>query len=130
MSERTEELERTAAAERAALSETLDRVEERVEGLTEWREGVRRHPLPALGVAFGAGLLASGALSSVNRMRPVSRIGAGHRQDALARERGDNTTRMLVRALVSIASSKAVELLISRAFNRSGTRSGKRQTRR
>lgn len=72
MSERTAALARVAEAERAALSASLDSLEERMEKLTDWRHAVRTYTVPALGLAFGTGIVLAAATGGRSRVEEES----------------------------------------------------------
>lgn len=48
------------AARRESISETVDRLGERIQETLDWREYVSEHPLVAVGVAAGLGLIVAG----------------------------------------------------------------------
>src|SRR5215468_3358440 len=62
-------IRRDIAAKRESISETDDQLGERLHQTFDWREYIGRHPLAAVGVAMGAGFLAS----SLFKRRPTPR---------------------------------------------------------
>jgi hypothetical protein len=64
-----EEIRQDIAARRAAIATTVDRLSDRVDESLDWRTHVSNHPLAALGVAAGVGIV----LSRVFKPRPSQR---------------------------------------------------------
>jgi hypothetical protein len=64
-----EEIRQDIAAKRDTISETVDRLGERIHQTLDWREYVADHPYVALGAAAGLGLL----LSGIFKPRPTPR---------------------------------------------------------
>lgn len=67
-----EEIRQDIAAKRESISETVDRLSDRVQETFDWRTHVIRHPLAAIGVAAGLGVLVSGIFKP--RPTPMERI--------------------------------------------------------
>lgn len=67
-----EEIRHDIAAKRESISETVDRLSDRVQETFDWRTHVARHPLAAIGVAAGVGILVSGIFK--HRPTPMERI--------------------------------------------------------
>lgn len=55
-----EAIRQDIAAKRESISDTVDRLGERIHETFDWRSYVAQYPIAALGVAVGAGLLVSG----------------------------------------------------------------------
>jgi ElaB/YqjD/DUF883 family membrane-anchored ribosome-binding protein len=72
-----EEIRQDIAARRESITETVDRLSDRFQETFDWRTYVTRHPLAAIGVAAGLGVLVSGIFKP--RPTPMERI-----QEALA----------------------------------------------
>jgi ElaB/YqjD/DUF883 family membrane-anchored ribosome-binding protein len=53
-----EEIRNDIAARRAAIATTVDRLGDKVEQTLDWRTYVNEHPMVALGIAAGVGMLA------------------------------------------------------------------------
>lgn len=68
----TEELRRDIAARRESITETVDKLSERVQRTLDWREYVSEHPVASLGIAVGVGFLVSGIFKP--RPTPGERI--------------------------------------------------------
>jgi ElaB/YqjD/DUF883 family membrane-anchored ribosome-binding protein len=66
------ELREDIAATRESISETVDRLGERLQQSLDWREYVAEHPYVALGASAGLGLLLSGLLK--RRLSPRERM--------------------------------------------------------
>ncbi len=65
--ERTaEEIRQDIAARRESITETVDRLSDRVQQTFDWRTYVSDYPVVALGVAAGLGVLVSGLLKPRN----------------------------------------------------------------
>ena len=64
-----DEIRQGLAAERESISETVDKLGERLREAVDWRQYVTDHPLLAVGMAAGAGLWLSGLF----RRRPSPR---------------------------------------------------------
>ncbi len=111
MSTRTEVFARTAAEERARLSEAFDALEREVDELTDWRAYVRREPLIPAGIAVAAGV-ACGMMTKPAR-------NAGRRQlpsAGRARQRTKQAPNSSLPAtLWSRTSSALLEMLAARA---------------
>jgi len=75
-----EEIRQDIAARRESITEAVDRLSDRFQRTLDWRAYVSDHPLAALGVAAGLGLLAARTLGIFKpRLSPGERI-----KDALA----------------------------------------------
>ena len=73
LSERSaQELRDDIAATRESISETVDRLGERLQQSLDWREYVAEHPYVALGASAGLGLLLSGLFK--RRLSPRDRM--------------------------------------------------------
>lgn len=82
-----EEIRQDIAAKRESITETVDRLGERVQETFDWRTYIGDYPWVAVGVAVGAGLL----LSSIFKPRPTPRE---RMMDALAESIEDITDRL------------------------------------
>ena len=72
-SERTsDEIRQDIAARRESITETVDKLSERVNRTLDWRVYVTEHPLVATGLAAGIGVLAAGIFRP--RLTPSERI--------------------------------------------------------
>ncbi len=67
-----EEIRQDIAARRESITETVDRLSDRLQATFDWRTYVARHPLAAVGVAAGLGILVSGIFKP--RPTPMQRI--------------------------------------------------------
>ncbi|HSO73686.1 MAG TPA: hypothetical protein VLU47_02520 [Blastocatellia bacterium] len=82
-----EEIREDIAAERETISETVDKLGDRIQQTFDWREYVAEYPAVALGLAAGTGLLLSGVFT--REPTPQERI-----VDALADLTEDLTERI------------------------------------
>src|SRR5215831_3885142 len=67
-----EDIRQDIAAKRDSISETVDRLGERLHETLDWRSYVAEHPLVFLGLAAGAGFVVSGIFK--RRPSPADRI--------------------------------------------------------
>ena len=67
-----EEIRQDIAAKRESISQTVDKLGERIHESLDWREYVGQYPLVALGVVAGLGFLVSGIFK--HRPTPQERI--------------------------------------------------------
>jgi ElaB/YqjD/DUF883 family membrane-anchored ribosome-binding protein len=67
-----EEIRQDIAAKRDSISQTVDRLGDRLHQKLDWREQVTQHPYVALGTAAAVGVLLSGAFK--HRPTPRERI--------------------------------------------------------
>jgi hypothetical protein len=67
-----EEIRQDIAAKRESISQTVDRLGDRLHQKLDWREQVTQHPYVALGAAAAVGVLLSGAFK--HRPTPRERI--------------------------------------------------------
>lgn len=67
-----DEIRQDIAERREAISETVSRLNDRIQRTFDWREYIADHPLAAVGVAVGAGLLVSGMFK--RKQTPRERI--------------------------------------------------------
>ncbi|HVF91366.1 MAG TPA: hypothetical protein VNH22_14975 [Blastocatellia bacterium] len=67
-----EEIRQDIAAKRETITETVDRLGERIHESLDWREYVGQYPYVALGLAAGVGLLVSGIFKP--RPSPTERM--------------------------------------------------------
>jgi len=81
-----DEIRQDIAAKRESISETVDKLGDRIQESLDWREYVTEYPFVALGVAAGLGLLVSGIFK--RKSTPRDRI-----MDALAESLEDVTDR-------------------------------------
>jgi ElaB/YqjD/DUF883 family membrane-anchored ribosome-binding protein len=72
-----EEIRQDIAARRESITETVDRLSDRVQQTFDWRTYVSNYPVIAVGIAAGLGMLVSGILKP--RTTPTERV-----KDALA----------------------------------------------
>jgi ElaB/YqjD/DUF883 family membrane-anchored ribosome-binding protein len=111
-----EEIRQDIAAKRETISETVDKLGDRIQQSLDWREYVNDYPFVALGAAAGLGLLVSGLLKP--RPTPRDRI-----MDALAESVEDVTDRfrsnidsvVSKRNNLSTSVKAAVSAMITRA---------------
>jgi ElaB/YqjD/DUF883 family membrane-anchored ribosome-binding protein len=82
-----EEIRHDIAAKRSNISETVDRLEQRIQRSLDWHEYVAEHPFLAFGIAAGLGVMVSGLFKP--RPTPGERI-----TEALAESIEDMTERM------------------------------------
>lgn len=75
------------AAKRETISETVDKLGERIQETLDWREYIAEYPVVAIGVAAGVGFLVSGIFK--HRPTPQERI-----MDAVAELTEDLTDRV------------------------------------
>ncbi|MGE0130792.1 MAG: hypothetical protein AB7U82_22165 [Blastocatellales bacterium] len=66
-----EEIRQDIAARRESITDTVDRLSDRFQRTLDWRAYVSDHPLVALGIAAGAGFLASSLASRIFKPRPT-----------------------------------------------------------
>jgi uncharacterized protein (UPF0305 family) len=57
MAEKPDSIKHEIEIQREALGDDLQRLQNRVRAVTNWRTWLDRKPLAALGIAFGGGLL-------------------------------------------------------------------------
>ncbi len=69
MGQRSDEIKKHIDTKRSELSENLEQLEQRVKNTTDWRVQFDKRPMVMLGVAFGAGLLASAVIPIRGRSR-------------------------------------------------------------
>ncbi len=69
MGQRSDEIKKHIDTQRSELSENLEQLEQRVKSTTDWRAQFDKRPMVMLGVAFGAGLLASTLIPMGGRSR-------------------------------------------------------------
>jgi hypothetical protein len=69
LNETSNEIEARIEIARQNLSENLVELEQKVKAAIDWRQQFKAHPAPFLAVAFGAGLLASRAVTRQRRDR-------------------------------------------------------------
>lgn len=109
MTTETMRLKRELALEKAALAENLEALEGKARDLTDWRQQVRKRPLPAVGVALAGGvvlaMVAGGRRPGVRRRPDSGEDGVA--PSLLAHPVIDR----LVAALAVVAAEKALELL-------------------
>jgi hypothetical protein len=67
--QRSDEIKKQIDTKRSELSENLEQLEQRVKNTTDWRVQFDKRPMVMLGVAFGAGLLASALIPIRGRSR-------------------------------------------------------------
>jgi ElaB/YqjD/DUF883 family membrane-anchored ribosome-binding protein len=110
-----ESIRRDIATKQGDISETFDRLGDKIEGTLDWRTYVSRHPFVALGVAAAGGLLLSRLFA--RRPSPSERI-----LDALAEtaeEVGDNLRGRVQDALGSRAvAGRAVKAAAAATISR------------
>lgn len=94
-----EEIRHDIAERREAITETVEKLNDRVQETLDWRSYVADHPLAALGLAAGAGFLVSGIFK--RRPTPRDRI-----LDAVAESVEDVTERL--RSTLNMLPLKAV----------------------
>ncbi len=117
MTDETKDLQRAIDNESAALSDNLAILGDMARDLTDWRVQVRRHPLPAIGLALGAGALlallagrgrgrATRGMTRGNQAAPANRV-AGAYTESPAHQAVDR----VINALVGVAMTRAIELV-------------------
>ena len=84
-----EEIRQDIAARRESISETVDRLGDRIHETLDWREYVVEYPYVALGLAAGVGFLVAGIFKFKHEPTPRERI-----MDALAEISEDLTDRV------------------------------------
>jgi len=84
-----EEIRLDIAARRESISETVDRLGDRIHETLDWREYVAEYPYVALGLAAGLGFLVAGIFKIKHEPTPRERI-----YDALAEITEDVTDRV------------------------------------
>ncbi|HET8675019.1 MAG TPA: DUF3618 domain-containing protein [Blastocatellia bacterium] len=84
-----EEIRQDIAARRESISETVDRLGDRIHETLDWREYVAEYPYVALGLAAGLGFLVAGIFKIKREPTPRERI-----YDALAEITEDVTDRV------------------------------------
>jgi hypothetical protein len=82
-----ESIRQDIAAKRETISETVDKLGERIQETLDWREYIAEYPVVAVGVAAGIGFLVSGIFK--HRPTPQERI-----MDAFAELTEDLTDRV------------------------------------
>jgi ElaB/YqjD/DUF883 family membrane-anchored ribosome-binding protein len=82
-----EAIRQDIAAKRETISETVDKLGERIQETLDWREYIAEYPVVAIGLAAGVGLLVSGIFK--HRPTPQERI-----MDAFAELTEDLTDRV------------------------------------
>lgn len=112
-----EEIRQDIAARRESITETVDRLSDRFQETFDWRTYVARHPLAAVGVAAGLGILVSGIFK--HRPTPMERI-----QHALAdsfEEFGGQFRSQLSGALPNTGISQTLKGAVSGFLLKSAT---------
>lgn len=116
MTNDTNDLQRALEDEKMALSRNLSELADRARDLTDWRTQVRAHPMPAIGMGIGAGVLL--ALLMDRRTPRVKTIADGTRAAGRHPVDGDlvfppahPTVDRIVNALVGVAMTKALEII-------------------
>ena len=84
-----EEIRQDIAARRESISETVDRLGDRLHETLDWREYVAEYPYVALGIAAGVGFIVAGIFKFKREPTPRERI-----MDALAEISEDLTDRV------------------------------------
>ncbi|HJQ70894.1 MAG TPA: hypothetical protein VKA70_18105 [Blastocatellia bacterium] len=84
-----EEIRQDIAARRESISDTVDRLGDRIHETLDWREYIAEYPYVALGVAAGLGFLVAGIFKFKREPTPRERI-----IDALAEITEDLTDRV------------------------------------
>ena len=84
-----EEIRQDIAARRETISETVDRLGDRIHETLDWREYVVEYPYVALGLAAGLGFIVAGIFKIKREPTPRERI-----MDALAEITEDVTDRV------------------------------------
>lgn len=120
MNDDTSDLQRDLEAERASLSRNLDELADRARNLTDWRAHVRAHPLQAVGLGVGAGVVLAmlmGRRSPPSARRPAAAATKGPdlngrlREGDLALAPAHQTVDRIVDALVGVAITKALQVI-------------------
>lgn len=84
-----EEIRQDIAARRETISETVDRLGDRIHETLDWREYIAEYPYVALGIAAGVGYIVAGIFKFKREPTPRERI-----MDALAEITEDVTDRV------------------------------------
>ena len=66
-----EAIRQDIAAKRETISETVDKLGERIHESLDWREYIAEYPVAAIGVAAGVGFLVSGIFTGLLKHRPT-----------------------------------------------------------
>lgn len=115
MTNDTKDLQRAIDHESAALSDNLAMLGDMARDLTDWRVQVRRHPLPAVGLALGAGALLALLAGRGRATRAVSRgthAAPTHRlADSFTEGPAHPAVDRVINALVGVAMTRAIELV-------------------
>ena len=117
MTDETNDLQRAIDHESAALSDNLAMLGDMARDLTDWRVQVRRHPLPAIGLALGAGAMlallagrgrgrATRSMTRGNQTAPANRVA-----DAYTEYPAHPAVDRVINALVGVAMTRAIELV-------------------
>jgi ElaB/YqjD/DUF883 family membrane-anchored ribosome-binding protein len=85
----TDEIRQDIAARRETITETVDKLGERIHETLDWKQYVADHPLVALGLAAGVGFLVAGFFKRQRQPSPGERI-----YDAVAETIEDVTDRL------------------------------------
>lgn len=131
-----EAIRQDIAARRDSISETVDRLGERIQDNLDWRQQVGNHPIASIAVAAATGAL----LSSLFRRRPtptdrimdavaeVVEDVTGQARNKIAGVVGSGTRRGFVRTSIGVLAAKAVANLVkenlSTSFGSKQPRSG------
>jgi len=123
MGQRPSEITQDIRATRAELGSNLQELENRVKGMTDWREQFQKNPLTMMGLALGGGLLLATALGGRHSRHSYSeRRGDGrttgshdgeesHRATNHQMKRASDTWDTIKGALIGVAAGKAQSFL-------------------
>lgn len=109
MGARIEQLEQRIARQREELGDDLETLASKARNLTDWRAQFDAHPLAAIGIAAGGGMLLAAFLSPPRRPRLTGAAEEGRRPDP--RPAGNGLLGDIRRAVGAVATATAVELL-------------------
>jgi len=107
-----EQLRQSIAAEKELISETVERMGEKLRNTVDWRMYVREHPFLSLGAAASLGFLISGLFK--RRVTPAEHIAeAINRVMHKSEDQSQNAIKL---ALVGILTKAATDWLKTKAF--------------
>jgi len=120
-----EAIRQDIAAKRETISETVDRLGERIQETLDWREYVAEYPVVALGLAAGAGFIIAGLFK--HKPTPRERI-----MDAVAEiteELGDRFREVATDALPGkrVSPAKTLKAALAAAVTKAALDFGKRK---
>ncbi len=108
MGARIEQLEQRIARQREELGDDLETLATKARTLTDWRAQVDAHPLAAIGIAAGGGMLLAVMLSPPRRPRQNGAPEAGQSHEP--RPVGNGLLGDIRKAIGAVATATAVEM--------------------